>query len=51
MRKMPYVFADGELEETATAKDFLVVQAEGKRQVRRNLKHYLGAGRKPTDAR
>jgi prophage maintenance system killer protein len=34
------VFVDGELEETATAKDFLVVQTEGKRQVRRSLKHY-----------
>lgn len=34
------IFGDGELEETATAKDFLVVQAEGNRQVRRNLKHY-----------
>lgn len=34
------VFADGELEEGATAKDFLVVQTEGNRQVRRNLKHY-----------
>ena len=34
------VFGDGELEEAATAKDFLVVQTEGSRQVRRNLKHY-----------
>ncbi|MCC6302184.1 MAG: virulence protein RhuM/Fic/DOC family protein [Gammaproteobacteria bacterium] len=34
------VFGDGELEEAATIKDFLVVQAEGKRQVRRSLKHY-----------
>ena len=34
------VFGDGELEEAATAKDFLVVQTEGKRQVRRSLKHY-----------
>lgn len=34
------IFTDGELEEPATAKDFLVVQMEGKRQVRRNLKHY-----------
>lgn len=34
------IFENGELEETATAKDFLVVQTEGKRQVRRNLKHY-----------
>lgn len=34
------VFTDGELGEAATAKDFLVVQTEGNRQVRRNLKHY-----------
>ena len=29
------VFADGELEESATTEDFSVVQTEGKRQVRR----------------
>lgn len=34
------VFTDGELDEAATAKDFLVVQTEGKRKVRRNIKHY-----------
>ena len=34
------IFADGELIETATCKDFLQVQNEGGRQVRRNLKHY-----------
>jgi prophage maintenance system killer protein len=34
------IFADGELEPEATAKDFLVVQTEGRRRVRRNLKHY-----------
>jgi prophage maintenance system killer protein len=34
------VFGDGELEEFATTKEFLVVQSEGRRQVRRNLKHY-----------
>lgn len=34
------IFADNELEETATAKETLVVQAEGKRQVKRQLKHY-----------
>jgi hypothetical protein len=28
------------LAEEATTKDFLVVQAEGKRQLKRNLKHY-----------
>lgn len=31
------IFKDQELEETTTSKDFLVVQAEGKRQVRREL--------------
>jgi REP element-mobilizing transposase RayT len=35
------IFGDKELEEAATAKDFLVVQTEGKHQVRRNLKHYI----------
>jgi hypothetical protein len=34
------IFTDGELDEPATAKDFLVVQTEGKREVQRNLKHY-----------
>ena len=34
------VFSSGELEEMATTKDFLVVQVEGKRRVRRTLKHY-----------
>ncbi len=34
------VYRDGELSESATAKDFLVVRQEGKRQVRRRLKHY-----------
>jgi prophage maintenance system killer protein len=34
------VYADGELEEQATTKDFLAVRVEGKRQVRRQLKHY-----------
>ena len=29
-----------ELEEPATAKDFLAVRMEGKRQVQRQLKHY-----------
>lgn len=33
-------FRDAELDESATAKDFLVVQTEGKRRVERNLKHY-----------
>jgi prophage maintenance system killer protein len=34
------IFSDNELAESATAKEILVVQAEGKRQVRRQLKHY-----------
>jgi len=34
------VYADGELEEPVTTKDFLAVRVEGKRQVRRQLKHY-----------
>ena len=33
------VFSTKELEAMATTKDFLVVQTEGKRQVRRTLKH------------
>lgn len=34
------IFGDGELDESATAKDFLVVRQEGKRKVSRALKHY-----------
>ena len=34
------VFKDAELEEQATTKDFLAVRQEGKRQVKRKLKHY-----------
>ena len=34
------IFGDRELEEFATAKEFLVVQSEGRRRVRRHLKHY-----------
>ncbi len=34
------VFADKELEQGATTKDFLVVQAEAGRRVRRKIKHY-----------
>ena len=34
------VFSDNELEEPATTKDFLVVRTEGKRKVRRSIKHY-----------
>ena len=34
------VFADSELEEAGTTEDFSVVQSEGKRRVRREVKHY-----------
>ena len=34
------IFAETELVEPATTKDFLVVQTEGKRQVSRTIKHY-----------
>lgn len=34
------VYKDRELEEVATTKDYLVVQGEGKRQVKRQLQHY-----------
>ena len=34
------IFTDGELAESATTKDFLVVQTEGGRQVKRQIKHY-----------
>ena len=34
------IYADGELEQTATCKDFLQVRQEGRRQVQRNTKHY-----------
>jgi hypothetical protein len=34
------IYDSQELDEEATAKDFLVVRQEGKRQVRRRLKHY-----------
>ncbi len=34
------IFRDAELTESATTKDFLAVQTEGKRQVERSLKHY-----------
>lgn len=34
------IFAEEELNEEATTKDILVVRQEGKRQVRRKLKHY-----------
>lgn len=34
------IFNEGELDQKATNKDFLVVRQEGTRQVKRNLKHY-----------
>lgn len=34
------IYADNELGESATAKDFLAVQTEGQRQVQCNLRHY-----------
>lgn len=34
------IFRDAELAEATTTKDFLVVRTEGKRQVRRDLRHY-----------
>ena len=34
------VFASGELEAEATTKEFLAVRTEGRRRVRRTLKHY-----------
>ena len=34
------IFASGELKAEATTKDFLIVRTEGKRKVRRRLKHY-----------
>ena len=34
------VYSSGELEERATTEDFSVVQTEGRRKVRRRLKHY-----------
>ena len=37
---MKNIFADGELDETSTCKDFLQVQKEGSRYVEREIKHY-----------
>ena len=34
------IFADGELSEQATCKDYLQVRVEGKREVSRSLRHY-----------
>lgn len=34
------IYADGELDETATLKNFLTVRQEGRRQVNRSLDYY-----------
>lgn len=34
------IYEEGELDQEATSKDYLLVQTEGTRQVRRSLKHY-----------
>jgi hypothetical protein len=34
------IYSDNELEETATIRNFRIVQTEGKRQVSRDVKHY-----------
>ena len=34
------IYADKELEENRTYKDFLLVRQEGNRQVKRNIAHY-----------
>lgn len=35
-----HIYADGELDDVATHKDFLLVRQEGNRKVRRNIVHY-----------
>lgn len=35
-----HIYEDGELDEESTCKEFLQVQTEGKRQIKRNKKHY-----------
>lgn len=37
---LEHIYAEGELSESATIKDFLIVRLEGKRQVTRAIKHY-----------
>ena len=34
------IYEEGELQETATVKDYLIVQTEGKREISRQVKHY-----------
>jgi len=41
------VYGEGELAEPSTTKDFLAVRTEGKRRVRRKLKHYNKYGYPP----
>ena len=41
------VYGEGELAEPSTPKDFLAVRTEGKRRVRRKLKHYNKYGYPP----
>lgn len=36
------IYRDGELEQERTYKKFLLVRAEGSRQVKRNIDHYKG---------
>ncbi|MDP1610173.1 MAG: hypothetical protein Q8M11_03900 [Sulfuritalea sp.] len=50
------IYAEGELAKKATAEDFSVVQNEGRRAVRRTLKHYsvdatIAVGHRPTAGR
>lgn len=35
-----FIYADGELVQNSTSKNFLLVRQEGKRQVQRNIVHY-----------
>ena len=41
------IYDEGELDPGATSKDYLLVQSEGGRQVRRSLKHYSSASGPP----
>lgn len=38
--QLKHIYREAELEESATTEDFSVVRQEGKREVRRQLKHY-----------
>jgi hypothetical protein len=40
MMHIKNIYQDGELEETATCKEFLQVQTEGTRQIKRKKRHY-----------